>query len=165
MRRGAGARFFGSYTNKIDAKGRLATPAAFRRVLDLAAENVIYCLPSTDEPCLECGGADYIDYLLAMIEDLDPYSEKRIALERALATQMTPVTTDTEGRINLPEELRNHAKLNGQALFAGHIRSFQIWNPELFAAPLDEAKKIAAEAKRSLRNPKDMGPKEAGGAE
>ncbi len=157
MRRGAGARFFGSYTNKIDAKGRLATPAAFRRVLDLASENVIYCLPSTDEPCLECGGADYIDHLLAMIEELDPYSEKRIALERAIATQMTPVATDTEGRIKLPEELCAHARLDGHALFAGHIRSFQIWNPELFAAPLEEAKKIASEAKRALRNPREMG--------
>ncbi|GJL91534.1 division/cell wall cluster transcriptional repressor MraZ [Hyphococcus sp.] len=157
MRRGAGARFFGSYVNKIDAKGRLATPAAFRRALDLATENVIYCLPSTNEPCLECGGADYIDYLLSMIEDLDPYSEKRIALERAMATQMSPISTDTEGRINLPEELRKHAQLNGQALFAGHIRSFQIWNPELFTAPLDEAKKIASEAKRSLRNPAQNG--------
>ncbi|WP_428407995.1 division/cell wall cluster transcriptional repressor MraZ [Hyphococcus sp.] len=157
MRRGAGARFFGSYVNKIDAKGRLATPAAFRRVLDLATDNVIYCLPSTEEPCLECGGAEYIDYLLAMIEDLDPYSEKRVALERAMATQMTPVPTDPEGRINLPEELRKHAQLNGQALFAGHVRSFQIWNPELFAAPLDQAKKIANDAKRSLRNPKPEG--------
>lgn len=157
MRRGAGARFFGSYVNKIDAKGRLATPAAFRRVLDLATENVIYCLPSTEEPCLECGGADYIDYLLSMIEDLDPYTEKRNALERAMATQMIPVPTDTEGRINLPEELRKHAQLNGQALFAGHIRSFQIWNPELFAAPLEDARKIASEAKRSLRNPRHVG--------
>lgn len=157
MRRGAGARFFGSYVNKIDAKGRLATPAVFRRVIDLAAENVIYCLPSTEEPCLECGGAEYIDYLMEMIEDLDPYSEKRVALERAIATQMTPVNTDPEGRINLPEDLRKHAQLDGQALFAGHIRSFQIWNPELFTGPLDEAKKIANDAKRSLRNPKANG--------
>ncbi len=71
-----------------------------------------------------------------------------------MATQMIPVATDTEGRINLPEELRKHAQLNGQALFAGHVRSFQIWNPDLFAGPLDEARKIASDAKRSLRNPK-----------
>ncbi|WP_375206698.1 division/cell wall cluster transcriptional repressor MraZ [Hyphococcus sp.] len=154
MRRGAGARFLGSYVNKIDAKGRLATPAAFRRVLDLATENVIYCLPSTEEPCLECGGDEFVDYLFSMVEDLDPYSEKRIALERAVATQLTPVNTDPEGRINLPEHLRNHAQLNGQALFAGHIRSFQIWNPELFAGPLDAAKKAANEARRSLKNPR-----------
>lgn len=153
MRRGAGARFFGSQTNKIDAKGRLATPASFRRALDLASENVIYCIPSTEEPCLECGGEDYIDNLMAMIDQLDPYSPKRVSLERAIATQMTPITPDKEGRINLPEELRAHANLNGKALFAGHVRSFQIWNPDTFAFALDEAKKVASDAKLSLRNP------------
>ena len=157
MRRGAGARFFGSYVNKIDAKGRLATPAAFRRVLDLASENVIYCIPSTYEPCIECGGADYIDNLMAMIEGLDPYSPKRIALERAVATQMNPIAPDGEGRINLPDDLRRHAQLNGHALFAGHIRSFQIWNPDVFSTALDEAKKIASDAKLSLRNPPAAG--------
>ncbi|MEO1135914.1 MAG: cell division/cell wall cluster transcriptional repressor MraZ [Pseudomonadota bacterium] len=153
MRRGAGAPFFGSYVNKIDAKGRLATPAAFRRVLDLASENVIYCIPSTEEPCIECGGGDYIDNLMAMIDQLDPYSKKRIALERAIATQMNPISPDGEGRINLPEELRQHAQLNGKALFAGHIRSFQIWNPEMFEGVLGEARKVAGEAKLTLRNP------------
>ena len=157
MRRGAGARFFGSYVNKIDAKGRLATPAAFRRVLDLATENVIYCLPSTEEPCLECGGDAFVDYLFSMFDDLDPYSEKRVALERALASQLTPVNADTEGRINLPDELRKHAQLNGQALFAGHNWCFQIWNPELFASPLNDAKKFASEAKRSLKIPRSNG--------
>lgn len=157
MRRGAGARFFGSYVNKIDAKGRLATPAAFRRVLDLASENLIYCIPSTEEPCIECGGADYIDNLMAMIDQLDPYSQKRIALERAIATQMNPIAPDGEGRIKLPDDLCRHAQLNGNALFAGHIRSFQIWNPEVFEGVLSEARKIAGDAKLTLRNPPPAG--------
>ena len=157
MRRGTEARFFGSYVNKIDAKGRLATPASFRRALDLASENNIYCIPSTEEACIDCGGADYIDNLMAMIDQLDPYSEKRVSLERAIATQMNEVCPDKEGRINLPEELRKHANLNGQALFAGHIRSFQIWNPDAFAEALTNAKKVASDAKLSLRNPPPAG--------
>ena len=157
MRRGAEARFFGSYVNKIDAKGRLATPAAFRRALDLEAGAAIYCIPSTEEPCIDCGGEDYIENLLAMIDQLDPYSPKRVSLERAVATQLTPITPDKEGRIVLPEELRNHADLNGSALFAGHIRSFQIWNPDSFAVVLADARKVASEAKLSLRNPPAAG--------
>ncbi|WDI30385.1 hypothetical protein PUV54_10490 [Hyphococcus flavus] len=157
MRRVTGARFFGSYVNKIDAKGRLATPALFRRALNLPEENVVYCIPSTEEPCIECGGGDYIDNLMEMIDQLDPFSPKRISLERTIATQMTPLSPDKEGRINLPEPLREHAKLNGEALFAGHVRSFQIWNPDIFEAALGEAKKIASDARLSLRNPTPNG--------
>ncbi|WP_425409536.1 division/cell wall cluster transcriptional repressor MraZ [Hyphococcus sp.] len=157
MRRAAGARFFGSYVNKIDAKGRLATPALFRRALGMPEENVIYCAPSTEEPCIECGGADYIDNLMEMIDQLDPFSPRRVSLERIFATQMTPLSADKEGRINLPDALRKHAKLDGEALFAGHVRSFQIWNPEIFAEALEEAKKISSEARLSLRNPAPAG--------
>ena len=157
MPRGAGARFFGSYVNKIDAKGRLATPASFRRVIDLERDNAIYCIPSADEPCIECGGVEYVDNLMAMIDQLDPYDPKRVNLERAVASQMTPLSVDKEGRVILSDDLKAHAQLNGQALFAGHIRSFQIWNPEIFETVLAEAKKVAGEAKLSLRNPPPAG--------
>ncbi|MEZ5893693.1 MAG: hypothetical protein R3C58_11210 [Parvularculaceae bacterium] len=153
MRRGAGARFFGAYVNKIDAKGRLAIPAGFRRVIDLAAENVVYCIPHTDDPCIEVGGEAFLERYLGMIDDLEPFAPKRIALERAVATQMRPLTPDPEGRIILPEDLRAHAKLDGQATCAGHIHCFQIWNPALFDEALAAAKKIAGDAKLALRNP------------
>ncbi|MEM9495647.1 MAG: division/cell wall cluster transcriptional repressor MraZ [Pseudomonadota bacterium] len=153
MRRGVEARFFGSYTNKIDAKGRLATPAPFRRAMNLERDAVVYCIPSADEPCIECGGIEYVDHLMAMIDQLPPYDPKRVNLERALAAQMTPLSVDKEGRIVLTDELRAHANLNGRAMFAGHVRSFQIWDPETFTDVLAEAKKVAGDAKLTLRNP------------
>lgn len=157
MRRGAETLFFGSYTNKIDAKGRLATPALFRRALDLERVNAIYCIPSTEEPCLDCGGVDYIESLMASITALDPFSKERRSLERTVTARTSVVSLDKEGRIILPEHLLNHAQLNGKAMFAGLGHSFQIWNPEEFARVSAEEEKIAGEAKLSLRNPAPAG--------
>lgn len=157
MRRGAETLFFGSYINKIDVKGRLATPARFRRVLDLERSNGIYCIPSMDEKCLECGGGDYIETLMASIAALDPFSEERRSLERAVTARVVEVSLDKEGRVVLPQNLRDHAGLDGHALFAGLGASFQIWNPETFAQVAAEADKIASEAKLSLRNPAPNG--------
>ena len=154
MPRAVETRFFGSFENKIDAKGRLATPALFRRAMQLDPENnIIYCIPSTEQPCIECGGIDFVDNRLAMVEQLEPFSKQREDLEFAFATQMRPLTADKEGRINLPDDLRDHANLNGTALFAGAIRSFQIWSPDAYRARLELAKKGAGEARLSLRNP------------
>lgn len=157
MRRGAETLFFGSYTNKIDAKGRLATPALFRRALDLERVNAIYCIPSTDEPCLDCGGVDYIETLMASITALDPFSKERRSLERTVTARTSVVALDKEGRINLPEHLLGHVRLNGKALFAGLGHSFQIWNPDEFAAIVPVEEKIAGAAKLSLRNPTPSG--------
>lgn len=162
---GASARFFGSFTNKIDAKGRLATPAAFRRVLDLDRDNRIYCIPSTEYSCLECGGTDYVDNLLAMIEALDPYSPERLGLETTIATQLTPLSVDKEGRIVLPDEMRAFAGLEDRALFAGAIRSFQIWAPAAFKTHLAHARETAGNHKLSLRNPPSIGSQSNGSAE
>lgn len=157
MWRGAETLFLGSYVNKIDAKGRLATPARFRRALDLEKGAAIYCIPSTDEPCLECGGDDYIETLMASIAALDPFSPERRSLERTVTAKITEVSLDKEGRVVLPQQLRTHASLNGEALFAGLGHSFQIWNPAEFDAVLDQEEKIASQAKLSLRNPTPIG--------
>jgi len=157
MRRGAETLFFGSFVNKIDAKGRLATPARFRRVLDLERGASIYCIPSTDEKCLDCGGADYIETLMASISALDPFSEKRRSLERTVTARVVEVSLDKEGRIVLPQHLRDGAMLDGKALFAGLGTSFQIWNPEEFEKIAAAEEKIAPEAKLSLRNPAPFG--------
>lgn len=157
MRRGAETLFFGSYVNKIDAKGRLATPALFRRALDLERVNAIYCIPSTEEPCLECGGVDYIETLMASIAELDPFSPQRRSLERTIAARTSVVSLDKEGRVVLPQALRDHARLNGEAMFAGLGRSFQIWNPAEFDKVAEAEEKIAGDAKLSLRNPTPNG--------
>ena len=157
MRRGAETLFFGSYTNKIDAKGRLATPALFRRALDLERVNAIYCIPSIEEPCLDCGGVDYIETLMASIAALDPYSKERRSLERTVTARTSVVSLDKEGRVVLPEHLRTHALLDGKALFAGLGHSFQIWNPAEFDKVAQEEEKLAEAAKLSLRNPTPPG--------
>lgn len=157
MRRGAETLFFGSYVNKIDAKGRLATPALFRRALDLDRMNAIYCIPSTDEPCIECGGVDYIETLMASIAALDPFSKERRSLERTVTARTHVVSLDKEGRINLPPALRDHAALNGEAMFAGLGNSFQIWDPAEFEKVAAQEEKIASDAKLSLRNPTPAG--------
>lgn len=153
MRRGAESLFFGHFVNKIDAKGRLAAPARFRRVLDLEKNNDIYCIPSTEEPCLDCGGVDFIETLMAMVDGLDPFSPERRSLERTFAARTFVVSLDQDGRIVLPQHLRDRARLDGEAMFVGHGRFFQIWRPEEYRKVEAEAEQLAGPARLALRNP------------
>lgn len=153
MRRGAERLFFGHYVNKIDAKGRLATPARFRRVLDLEKCADIYCIPSPVEPCLDCGGAEYIESLMEMVDGLAPFSPERRSLERMVAGRTFVVSLDQDGRIVLPQHLRDSARLDGEAMFIGHGRYFQIWRPEEYREVEAEAEELAGRARLALRNP------------
>jgi MraZ protein len=130
-------RFVSTYTNKIDAKGRVSIPAAFRAVLEhdgykLGGAVGVYCYPSLDAPALDAGGerlAEKIDGLLAGLPD---YSDERDELSVALYGDVQILTIDGDGRIILPESLRVHAGLSGAVTFVGLGDKFQMWEPARF---------------------------------
>ena len=135
-------RFVSTFTNRLDAKGRVSVPAPFRAVLDQqglgggnassAVATSIYCYPSLDAPALDAGGeglAATIDGLLAGLPD---YSDERDELSVALYGDVHLLAIDGDGRIILPEGLRSHAGLDAHVTFVGLGQKFQIWAPERF---------------------------------
>lgn len=153
MLRSAEALFLGSHINRIDAKGRIAAPAEFRRALDLDRFNGFYCVPSLTGPWLDCGGTDYIEGLIAMIDALDPYDPDRADLEDSLVGRARPVPFDGDGRFILPQSLRDHAGLDDRALLIGRGKTFQIKNAEGAEAHIAAAADRAKNALHKLRNP------------
>ena len=130
-------RFVSTFTNKIDAKGRVSIPASFRAVLERDAyagggSSGIYCYPSLDARALDCGGerlAEKIDGLLAGLPD---YSDERDQLSVALYGDVQVLSLDGDGRIVLPEALRAHAGISTQVTFVGLGGKFQMWEPSAF---------------------------------
>ena len=176
-------RFVSTFTNKIDAKGRVSVPAPFRAVLERDAYGAgagttageaaqpgdrpvagIYCYPSLDAPALDAGGerlAGKIDRLLAGLPD---YSDERDELSVALYGDVQVLAIDGDGRIVLPEPLRAHAGIAGQITFVGLGDKFQIWQPERFAERRELARqkvrdhrRLFAAGLRSSRGPSDTG--------
>jgi MraZ protein len=138
-------RFVSTFTNKIDAKGRVSIPAPFRAVLERdgykgGGAGGIYCYPSLDAPAIDAGGerlAQKIDRLLSGLPD---YSDERDELSVALYGDVQVVAIDGDGRIVLPEGLRAHAGLQGTVTFVGLGDKFQIWEPERFLARRQRAR-------------------------
>lgn len=135
-------RFVSTFTNKIDAKGRVSIPASFRAVLERDGyAGGIYCYPSLDAPALDAGGerlAKKIDGLLAGLPD---YSNERDELSVALYGDVQILAIDSDGRIVLPQSLRTHAGLDAEVTFVGLGDKFQMWAPQRF----DERRRMARE--------------------
>ena len=138
-------RFVSTFENKIDAKGRVSVPAAFRAVLErdgyaLGGPGGVYCYPALEAPALDAGGerlAKKIDGLLAGLPD---YSDERDELSVALYGDVQVLTIDGDGRISLPESLRAHAGLTTQVTFVGLGDKFQMWEPARFAERRERAR-------------------------
>lgn len=139
-------RFVSTYTNKIDAKGRVSIPASFRTVLEHDGyKGGIYCYPSLDAPALDGGGERLAQKIDGLLQGLPDYSDERDELSVALYGDVHILSLDGDGRIILPQGLRAHANLSSQVTFVGLGDKFQMWHPETFK---ERHKQARAKAKQ-----------------
>ncbi len=139
-------QFLGTHQNRLDAKGRVSVPAAFRTALrgtDGTASLVLR--PSHKHFCIEAWPRSVFDALDAPVDRLALFSDDQEDFTTSLYSDAYPVEADKEGRIVLPEDLKLHAALTDAVTFMGMGRTFQIWEP----AAADRRRAEARERTRS----------------
>lgn len=136
--------FTSKYVNKLDAKGRVSVPAAYRQALAAQAIEGLYCAKSVGHRALTGFGRDMLERVADQLKGLMPGSREYLVLS-TFAGQSTLLSFDDEGRVRIPDELIEHAGLKDRVLFNGAMDIFEIWEPETFK-PV-EAQRLAAMAK------------------
>lgn len=143
-------RFVSTYRNKIDAKGRVSVPAAFRASLARDGFEGVFCYPSLDTKAIDAGGQPLVDKISGLLDGLDPYSDERDYLSTALFGLSEVVKLDQDGRIILSEAMRAHAGIQGQVVFVGLGDKFQMWETSRFEAHLTVAREKVREHRQLL---------------
>lgn len=129
--------FRGSAPAKIDDKGRLKIPTDFRRFLDerygpdlfvtsiLGDSALLYPLPVWEE----------IEQRLLAMPSTDRTRTRFLERVSYFGQQ---VHLDVQGRILLPQILRESAGMNGDVVVSGQLDHLVVWNRDRFLARLDE---------------------------
>jgi len=132
--------FISTYTLKIDDKGRVSVPSAYRSIIQNKAEK-IYGYTSFNHQCIEVYTTKRLELIKGYIENLDLFSQARDTLSTAVLASSEELNMDAKGRIMLPEFFIDHANLKGEVLFAGKGQTFEIWNKENFLPYYEKARK------------------------
>jgi MraZ protein len=127
------ASFLGTHQNRLDAKGRVSVPAAFRAALRAGEGTTngthLVLRPSHQHRCIEAWPCTEFEALSEPLNRLDLFSQAHDDLAASLYSDAFPVEADKEGRITLPDSLVNYAGLTETVVFMGLGRIFQIWEP------------------------------------
>jgi MraZ protein len=125
--------FLSTYVNKVDRKGRVSVPATFRSTLATHREsNLIVLFPSYRVPALDGTGSNYVEEMNERLETLEQFSDEHENLSQLFA-EAHPLTMDGEGRIVLPETLKDYANITTDVAFVGLGAMFQMWEPGRYA--------------------------------
>ncbi len=135
----------GRHLNKIDRKGRVSIPKPFREAV-IVAQNArhgfagVYVYPYFKYPAIEGASEAFMRRLAESLEgNLDLFSEDQEDLAAITLESAYQLAFDPEGRVSLPRELREHAGIEGEALFVGRGSRFQIWSPAAYREHRGEA--------------------------
>ncbi|WP_165062293.1 MULTISPECIES: division/cell wall cluster transcriptional repressor MraZ [unclassified Adlercreutzia] len=130
---------FGEFRFKVDAKGRMALPAKFRKVLP---SELIVSRELQDE-CLYVFTPDtfneWVEQLF--IDRFGGYnaSDRRHVLMRSkLKSRADEVEIDSSGRIMLKPELREACSIEREVVVVGNTGHFEIWDASTYDKTMDD---------------------------
>lgn len=125
----------GAYHHRLQAKGRLAIPPAFR---DNLGEQAI--ITRGIEPCLQLLPFEIWSKLLSDLGTHPLVGVKQRQLRRLLGHQASLAEFDTQGRITILQPLRDWAGLKHRVVIAGSIDWVEIWDQTTYLKSLDSAR-------------------------
>ena len=127
--------FDGRKEHTVDSKGRVSVPERFRS--EFASEDrqevILSWSWSPGRLCIAAWTPSQWQKFLNKIAN-EPLSDERIEYvhDMVLSTkEACPI--DANGRILIPQHLREFAGLSNKALFVGRVKLFEIWDPERHA--------------------------------
>ncbi|MDQ0454785.1 division/cell wall cluster transcriptional repressor MraZ [Rhizobium paknamense] len=125
-------RFLSNATNRIDAKGRVSVPAAFRAVLSSRDIQELYCFQDFTFPAISIGGPDLLERYERQISAEDPFSPGANEMSLLIHGGGVFMRLDSEGRLMVTDFIRDFTGITTEVTFVGRSDHFQLWRPEAF---------------------------------
>ncbi len=144
------ALFLSTFTNKVDKKGRVSVPAPFRSALAEQLHHGIVLFVSNQHSCLE--GFDWakMDEIGDRMDHYDLFSDDQDDLATSIFGESVQLFFDSEGRVTLPKDLCDAARISSKVTFVGLGRKFQLWNPEMFERRKTQARSSVQDRKLTI---------------
>lgn len=117
--------FIGEFNHSIDTKGRINIPSKFREKLG----EVFYITKGLDD-CLFVFPEDEWRVFENKLKTLPLTNKEARAFVRLFFAGATDVTFDKQGRITIPQTLREHAKILKDATVIGVGTRLEIWSQD-----------------------------------
>lgn len=138
--------FRGRYEHTMTDKGRISVPAKFRDVLNDKYGEESLIITNFDR-CLIVYPLKEWNEIERRAAELPQFKQEVISFLRHLIGNADDCPIDGQGRILLPQSLRNHAQIKRDVVMIGMLTKFEIWAKEIWDE--EESKRAYEEFKRS----------------
>ncbi len=130
--------FRGINSATLDAKGRMALPARVRETVAAVSDGHLVVTIDTEDRCLLLYPLPMWEEVQRKLEQLPNFKPASRKLQRLLIGHATDLDPDSNGRVLLPQKLRDYAGLDKKLVLVGQGNKMEIWSEERWEARMEE---------------------------
>jgi MraZ protein len=140
--------FRGNHPTRVDEKGRLKIPAEFKRVIDEKYGTQFYITSRDGDVAQVYPFEEWekIEQKLAGVSNFNPAKKKFLERTNYWGQQ---VEMDGQGRLLIPQLLREDAQIKGEVAVAGYLNYLEVRNLEAYRKKIRE-EKFTSEDEKTL---------------
>lgn len=127
------ATFIGDYTCKVDSKGRIMLPAAFKRQMPSALQDRFVVKKDIFEKCLVLYPMDEWERQVSLIRArTNPYNKEHSRFLREFFKNTAELVLDATNRLLIPAHLLELSEIVQDVVMAGQDGKIEIWSKDLY---------------------------------
>ena len=146
------AMFIGCYKAKVDDKGRLILPSAFKCALGEGADLRFVVKKSLFSPCLEMYAyAQWEAESEEVRKKINFFNKEHAQFWREYMRDTAVVEPDGKlGRVTIPKELMAQAGIGKEVIFAGNNHIIEVWSKDIYESSRLSSENFVALAEKIL---------------
>jgi MraZ protein len=139
--------FFGETAINLDAKGRLAIPMRYREsIQERSGGRMVLTYSAFDSGALYLYPEQEWERVRDEVTNLSTFNPGHRSLQRKLVGSASAVEPDGNGRIQIPQTLRQVAGLEKKVALLGMGNRFEIWDEDALNRKREEEERSLDEA-------------------
>ncbi|MBS3769723.1 MAG: division/cell wall cluster transcriptional repressor MraZ [Bacteroidales bacterium] len=147
------ATFIGDYTCKVDAKGRITFPSAFKKQMTSSEGDHFVVKKDIFEKCLVLYPMEEWNRQNRLIrEKINPYDKEHNRFLRNFYRGTAEVSLDGNSRLLIPKRLLDTVEISKEVIMAGQDGKIEIWARHLYEKMQESEDDFANLAQKIMGN-------------
>ena len=139
----------GSYECKVDVKGRLLIPSAFKKQLAAVINKGFVLKRAVFQSCLELYPISEWEELISKVNSLNRFKRKNNDFIRRFTAGVKFIELDNNGRLLIPKDLIEFSNIKREIVLSSSVNIIEIWDKDSYESSIvdsrDDFAKLAEE--------------------
>ncbi len=130
----------GTYECKIDVKGRLLIPSAFKKQLAPVIPKGFVLKRAVFQNCLELYPLEQWEELIKKVNSLNRFKKKNNDFIRRFTAGVKFIELDSNGRLLIPRDLIEFSNINREVTLSTSVNIIEIWDKSSYEKAIADSR-------------------------